>query len=66
MLIRLNGAAEEVADNSTVRDVLTSKRLPEEMAVVAVNDEIVRRDAWQSLRLKADDRLEVIRIIGGG
>ena len=66
MLIRVNGAAEEVADNSTVRDVLTSKRLPEEMAVVAVNDEIVRRDAWQSLRLKADDRLEVIRIIGGG
>jgi len=66
VLIRLNGAAEEVADNSTVRDVLTSKRLPEEMAVVAVNDEIVRRDAWQSLRLKADDRLEVIRIIGGG
>ena len=66
MLILVNGAAEEVADNSTVRDVLTSKRLPEEMAVVAVNDEIVGRDAWQSLRLKADDRLEVIRIIGGG
>ena len=66
MLIKVNGAAEDVPDNSTVRDVLTSKRLPEEMAVVAVNDEIVRRDAWQSLRLKADDRLEVIRIIGGG
>ena len=66
MLIKVNGAAEDVPDNSTVRDVLTSKRLPEEMAVVAVNDEIVRRDAWQSLRLKADDRVEVIRIIGGG
>lgn len=66
MLISLNGAIEEVPDNSTVLDVMTGKKLPEEMAVIALNDEVVRRDAWPSVRLKADDRMEVIRIIGGG
>ena len=66
MLIRLNGAIEEVPENATVRDVMTGKKLPEEMAVVALNDEVIRRDNWPSVRLKADDRMEVIRIIGGG
>jgi thiamine biosynthesis protein ThiS len=66
MLIKLNGVIEEVPENATVRDIMTGKKLPEELAVVALNDEVVRRDTWQSVRLKADDRMEVIRVIGGG
>lgn len=66
MKIKLNGVIEEVTENATVRDVLAGKKLPAETAVVALNDEVIKRDAWQNVRLKPDDRMEVIRIIGGG
>ena len=66
MQIKLNGATELVPDNSTVQDVLAAKKLPEATAIIVLNDNIVRREEWQNLRLNSDDQLEVIRIIGGG
>ena len=66
MLVKINGAADEVPDKSSVRDVLVSRSIPLEVAIVALNGEVVKREDWQSTVLACDDDLEIIRIIGGG
>ncbi len=66
MRVRINGEVEEIPDNSSVEDVLTSIKLLKGTVVIELNGEIVKRDKWESLRLNPDDNLELIRMIGGG
>lgn len=66
MRVKINGAVDEIPDNSSIRDIIMAKKVPESMMVVALNGEVIRREQWESLKLKADDVLEMIRIIGGG
>lgn len=66
MRVRINGEVEEIPDNLSVEDVLTSRKLLKGAVVIELNGEIVKRDKWASLRLNPDDNLELIRMIGGG
>ena len=66
MRVRINGEVEEIPDNSSVEEVLTSRKLIKGTVVIELNGEIIRRDRWASLRLNSEDNLELIRMIGGG
>ena len=66
MHIKINGAAVEAPDNSSIKDVLIARNIPLEVAIVEVNADIVRRENWQDVILSPDDDMEIIRIIGGG
>jgi thiamine biosynthesis protein ThiS len=66
LLVTINGAADHIADVSSVKDVLVARSIPLEVAIVALNGEIVKREDWQSTMLALNDDLEIIRIIGGG
>ncbi len=65
MRIRINGEMEEVPDNSSVEDVLNSRRV-KGAVIIELNGEIVKRENWASSRLNSDDNLELVRMIGGG
>ena len=66
MLVKINGAAGEVADGCSVRDVLIARGIRAELAIITVNGEIVKRETWDGTRLYSNDEVEIIRIIGGG
>ena len=72
MTITLNGACVEVAEGSTVADIMEgyagSERIREDApgVAVAVNGEVVARGRWREVRLSRDDRVEVLAAIGGG
>ena len=66
MQIKVNGTVDELPDNSTIRDVLASRTIREDIVIVMVNGEIAKREEWGSATLSPDDNLEIIRIVGGG
>jgi sulfur carrier protein len=39
---------------------------PSRGVAVALNDSVVRRAAWSQTRLKAGDRIEIIKVMVGG
>ena len=66
MQVKINGAVDEIPDNSSIRDLLTARKLSGDTVIIALNDEIIKREQWESWKLNSNDRLDIIRIMGGG
>ena len=66
MQVKINGAVDEIPDNSSIRDVLMTRKLPVDTVIIALNDEVIKQEKWESLKLNSNDKLEIIRIMGGG
>ena len=66
MQVKINGAVDEIPDNSSIRDVLTARKIHVDTVIIALNDEIIKREQWESWKLNSNDRLDIIRIMGGG
>jgi thiazole synthase len=66
MRLTLNGEAREVASAASLADLLAQLGVPAQSVAVAVNGDVVARDEWVRRPVRADDEIEVIRIIQGG
>ena len=66
MNIILNGQVHDVADFSTVSDLLGTLEVPQRGFAVEVNGELVPRESHRDYRLAANDRLEIVTLVGGG
>ncbi len=66
MRIELNGEARDVAGGMTVTALLELLGLKAMGTVVERNGEIVDRAGFDSVVLCEGDRLELVRLVGGG
>jgi sulfur carrier protein len=66
MEIELNGAPHPLIENQSLQDLVTSLELSNKALAVAVNREVVPRDKWQQCVLQPQDRVDIVRAIGGG
>ena len=66
MQISLNGESRQVADGSTVADLLRDLRLEAARVAVERNRKIVPSSARGAERLADGDRLEIVTFVGGG
>jgi len=66
MEIELNGQPHRAADNQSVQDLIEQLDLARQALAVAINREVVPRNLWAQRRLQANDRVELVRPIGGG
>ncbi len=64
--IELNGAPHQVAPNQNLSDLIASLALPNQAMAVAVNRQVVPRQAWSQRLLQATDKVDIVRAIGGG
>lgn len=53
-------------EQSNLMDFIKSLGLDPRTVAVERNGAIVRRDHWMETNLEAEDRLEIIRFVGGG
>jgi sulfur carrier protein len=63
--IELNGAPHRLA-GGTLRDLAESLGVADQMVALAVNRCVVPRAQWCEHMLKAHDKVDVVRAIGGG
>lgn len=66
MHILLNGEAREVADTTTLADLVGTLDLSNRRFAVEINEELVPRSEHATHRLQPDDRIEIVQAIGGG
>jgi thiamine biosynthesis protein ThiS len=66
MEILLNGEVAAVAEGITVAELMRQKLPQVHRAAVEVNLEVVPRSQQTSHILRAGDRVEIVRAIGGG
>ena len=64
--IQLNGAPHRVAPGQHLQDLIDALALANQSLAVAVNREIVPRDLWPLRPLMSQDKVDVVRAIGGG
>ncbi len=62
----VNDEEKMLADNISVELLLKEMDLDGKTMVVVVNDEIVEHTQFEEAYLKDGDRVELVRIVGGG
>ena len=66
MQITVNGKAMEVEEGITIEQLLRQLAVRKEFTAVAVNREVAKRASFGSMQLRAGDRVEIVRPMGGG
>lgn len=66
MEIKVNGEMREIAEGSTMLDLITSLGLQERVMASALNMEIVKQDSWDKAVLSEGDTIELLDFVGGG
>lgn len=66
MKIKVNGEEREVAQVTTLEQLIQSLGLESKVMAAAVNMEIVKQDAWNQAVLNDGDTIELLDFVGGG
>jgi len=66
MRVILNGEEQEIGDDITVAELLRDLQIILQYGAVAVNRRVVRKRDHEATSLKAGDRIEIVRPVGGG
>ncbi len=66
MILLLNGGLRETPELATVADLATWLDLPAFGSAIELNGEVVRKADHATAPLREGDRLEVVRLVGGG
>lgn len=64
--IMLNGEARSLPAGHNVQQLVDQLGLTGQALAVAVNRQVVPRPSWQQKVFQAQDRVEIVRAIGGG
>ena len=66
MKLQINGEAREAPALATVADLAAWLELPTFGSAIELNGDVIRRADHPATPLKECDRLEVVRLVGGG
>ena len=66
MTITLNGSRREVADGTTLEQLVAEFSLPERGVALAMNNEVVPRSAWAKTPVPPDAQVELVTASKGG
>jgi thiamine biosynthesis protein ThiS len=64
--LSVNGQDRDLAEGTTIADLLAELGLDPRMLAVERNLELVPRAQHASTELVADDRVEIVTLVGGG
>ncbi|MBI1746518.1 MAG: sulfur carrier protein ThiS [Acidobacteria bacterium] len=64
--VLLNGKSFTTMPNSTIRALLEKLPLGTDHIAVELNNTLIKRKDWERILLKPGDKVEVVRLVGGG
>ncbi len=64
--LQVNGELQICSPKTRLPDLLEQLGLNPRLIAVEYNGEILHRQFWAETEIKADDRLEIVTIVGGG
>lgn len=66
MHILLNDTSLQLADDSTLVQLLQQQQLTTEGLAIAVNNSIIAKRLWHEYRLQNHDQIQLFQIVTGG
>ncbi len=68
MKIIVNGNEKNMDEGADLIDLLTQSKLNNDKlgVAVAINDDVISTSKWKNIKLKQNDRIEIIRAVQGG
>jgi sulfur carrier protein len=64
--LQVNGQVQSCAPHIPLPQLLSQLGMNPQLVAVEYNGQILHRQFWDETRVQADDRLEVVTIVGGG
>ena len=64
--IRLNGKIKLVSKNLTIQNLVNEFKIPIKKVAIELNEEILNKKMLKKIRLKKNDKIEIVHFIGGG
>ena len=64
--IQLNGDPYEINKGTNLNELLNKLKIQKNKVSIEVNGEIVEKNKYQNLILSKDDKVEIVKFIGGG
>ena len=64
--IILNGREEELNEEMTIAQLIEARGINGTNIIVERNYELVKSQHWSEVLLQEGDRLEILRLVGGG
>lgn len=66
MKITVNGEDKTVTKGSSISGLLSEFSIKPEAVVVEFNLKIIGKEFWETTILQENDRIEIVRFVGGG
>jgi len=64
--IKLNGKVKIIPDNSKVLNIINQLKVPIKKVAIELNQEILDKKNLKKIKLKNNDKIEIVHFIGGG
>ena len=64
--VKVNGKVKAVLNNSKLSDLLKNLNIPIKKVAIELNQEIIDKKRTSNIKLKKDDKIEIVHFIGGG
>ena len=64
--IQLNGDTFEINVGTNLNELLNKLKIQKNKVAIEVNGEIVEKNKYPNLILSKDDKVEIVKFIGGG
>ena len=64
--IRLNGKIKSVKQDSKISQLLKDHKIPLNKVAIELNEEIIDKKKINEIKLKKNDKIEIVHFIGGG
>mgnify|MGYP000727063626 CR=1 FL=1 len=64
--IKINGKLSTIQENATLYDHLKKLKVPLKKVAIELNYEIVNKKDLKKIKLKKNDKIEIVHFIGGG
>ena len=64
--IRINGKMKSITKDSNLSNVLKNLKIPLNKVAIELNEEIIDKKKVNKIKLKQNDKIEIVHFIGGG
>ena len=64
--IKVNGKMKSIANSYKLSDLLKNLKISMKKVAIEVNEEIIDKKKINNIKLKKNDKIEIVHFIGGG
>ena len=64
--IKLNGKSKIIKGDYKIKDLISDLKIPIKKVAIELNQEILDKKKLSKIRIKDNDKIEIVHFIGGG